>query len=139
MGTLQQNEAAARRCVELFNQKRIAEWVAACYAESAEWIELPRPSTPNGQRGDRGAYRAAAERVLEFVPDRQMEILNLVAQADQVVLELDWRGTTAVPMGDLPMGSVVRYRMATFLTFVDGVIVKEVDYCIPIRGDVARQ
>ena len=104
MSTLQQNEAAARRCVELFNQKRIAEWVTACYAENVEWIELPRPSTPNGQHGDREAYRAAAERALEFVPDRQMETLNLVAQADQVALELDWRGTTVTTLGGSPDG-----------------------------------
>ena len=133
MSTLQQNEAAARRCVELFNQKRIDEWIAACYAETVEWIELPRPSSPNGQHGDREAYRVAAERALAFCPDRQMEILNLVAQADQVALELDWRGTTAATLGELPMGPVFRYRMATFLTFVDGLIVREVDYCIPIQ------
>ena len=64
-----------------------------------------------------------------------MEILNLVAQADQVVLELDWRGTTAATMGSLPIGSPIRYRVATFLTFVDGMIVREVDYCIPIRSE----
>jgi ketosteroid isomerase-like protein len=38
-------------------------------------------------------------------------------------------------MGSLPAGSVIRYRVATILTFVDGLIVKEVDYCIPLRSD----
>jgi predicted ester cyclase len=133
--TLQQNEAAARRCVELFNQGHIAEWIAACYADNAEWIELPHSGNPNGQRGNRDFYQAAAERALQFAPDRRMEILNLVAQGDQVALELDWRGTTAAAMANLPAGSAIRYRIATFLTFVDGLIVKEIDYAIPIRSE----
>jgi ketosteroid isomerase-like protein len=137
MDTTKQNEAAARRCVDLFNQKQITAWVEACYAENAEWIELPRPATPNGQRGNRDFLRQVSEGVLKFVPDRQMEIRNLIAQDDQVVLELDWRGTTAAPLGSLLAGSVIRYRVATFLTFVDGMIARETDYCIPIRESVA--
>jgi len=132
MLTIQQNEAAARRCIDLFNKKQIKPWVEACYAENAEWIELPRPTTPNGQRGNRDFLRKATERVLEFIPDRQIEILNLIAQGDQVVLELDWRGITAAPLGNLSAGSVIHYRIATFLTFVDGKIIKHMDYCIPM-------
>ena len=51
MSTLQQNEAAAWRCVDLFNRGDIAAWVEACYAGDAQWIELPRQSTPAGQHG----------------------------------------------------------------------------------------
>jgi predicted ester cyclase len=79
------------------------------------------------------------ERVLAVVPDRRMEIRNLVAQDDQVALEIDWRGKTAVPLGDLPAGSEIRYRLATFLTFIAGKIVREVDYCIPIQGELAQR
>jgi predicted ester cyclase len=132
MSTLQQNEAAARQCVELFNQQQIKKWIETCYAETAEWIELPRPTIPNGQHGDREFYRAAAERVLEFMPDRQMTLLNLIAQNDQVALEVEIKGSTAMAVGNLPKGSVLRYRAATFLTFVDGMIVKEVDYSIAV-------
>ena len=137
--TLQQNQAAARRCVDLFNQKRIAERVEACYAANTKWIELPRPQSPKGQHGDREFLRIAAKRTLALVPDHQMKILNLVAQDDQVALEIDWRGTTAAALGNLPAGSEVRYWVATFLTFTDRMIVKQVDYCIPIQGEVARQ
>jgi ketosteroid isomerase-like protein len=139
MSTLERNQAAAQRCVDLFNQKQIKEWVEACYAPDVEWIELPRPLSPNGQQGDRERIRLSAERVLALTPNRQMKVLNIIAQDDQVVLEIDWRGTTAAALGNLPAGSEVRYRVATFLTFSDGMIVKQVDYCIPIQGEVARQ
>ena len=51
-----------------------------------------------------------------------------MAQGDQVALELDWRGTLALPAGNLPAGTPVRVGVASFLTFAGGLIVKHVDY-----------
>jgi ketosteroid isomerase-like protein len=135
MSTLTENETAARRCVDMFNQGNIAAWVETCYAKDAHWIELPRQSTPAGQQGGPELIRSSGEAVLKFAPDRRMTIRGLIAQNDQVALEIDWQGTTAAPMGNLPAGSTLCYRVATILTFVDGLIVKEVDYCIPLRSD----
>jgi ketosteroid isomerase-like protein len=134
MSDLKQNEAAARQCVELFNRKDLNTWVETCYTETVEWIELPRQTTPQGQRGNREAYLQNARRVLAFTPDRRMEIRNLVAQGDQVVLEVDWKGTTAQTMANLPAGTLIHYRVANFLTLAGGKIVKQVDYCIPLFG-----
>ncbi len=136
MTTTEQNEAAARRCIELFNQRTI-EWVETCYAPNAEWIELPLPTTPSGRHGDRAFLGQVARRILALFPDRRMEILNLVSHHDQVVLELDWRGTAAATVGNIQAGSPIRFRVATFLTFVEGMIVKQVDYCVPIPTNAA--
>jgi ketosteroid isomerase-like protein len=108
--------------------------VNTCYAESVEWIELPLPTTPNGQKGNRDFLRQAAERVLAMLPDRRMEVQNYIAGQDQVLLEIDWRGSTAAQVGNLPPGTQFHYQVATILKFVDGLIVREVDYAIPIRG-----
>ena len=136
MTNAQQNSIAAQRCVDLFNQKDIDHWVETCYAQNAEWIELPRPTTPNGQHGDRVVLIKNAKQILRFLPDRKMKILNLVAQDEQVVLEIDWKGSTTSEIGNLPAGSILHYKVATFLTFLDGLIIKEVDYCVPIlTGD----
>lgn len=62
-----------------------------------------------------------------------MAIRNLVAQGDQVVLELDWQGTAAATVGNVKTGLTVRFRVATFLTFAEGMIIKQVDYCVPIQ------
>ena len=136
MVTNEQNEAAARRCIELFN-KRTLEWVETCYSPDAEWSELPLPSTPAGQHGDREFLRQVAQRTLAFFPDRQMEIRNLIAQGDQVVLELDWQGTAAATVGSLRAGLPVRFCVATFLTFAGGMIIKQVDYCVFIPTNTA--
>ncbi|MGA2488716.1 MAG: nuclear transport factor 2 family protein [Anaerolineales bacterium] len=136
MMTNEQNEAAARRCIAMYNQ-RTTEWVKTCYAPNAEWTELPLPATPTGQHGNRAFLIQVAQRILNFFPDRQMEILNIVTRGDQVVLELDWRGIAAANLGTLQAGSSVRYRVATFLTFAEGLIVKHIDYCVPMPNDTA--
>jgi len=137
MLTFQQNENAIRRCVDLFN-KRTVEWVDTCFAENAEWIELPIPGISRGRQGDRAFLRETAEHILGLYPDRQMSIRNLVAQGEQVVLELDWCGTVAAAVGGLNVGDRIRFRVASFFTLVDGLIVRQTDYCIPIPNEAAR-
>jgi hypothetical protein len=127
----QEAETLARRCIELYN-KRSLEWVDTCYAENVEWLELPLPSSPSGQHGNRTILRNAARRILSLFPDRQMTIYNLVARDNCVALELKWIGTAAATIGTFKMGSVIQYRVATFLTFSDRLITKQVDYCVQI-------
>ncbi len=90
--------------------------------------ELPLPATPAGQHGDRAAMGRVARGALSLFPDRQMEIRNLVAQGDQVVLELEWRGRAAMNVGNLKAGDPMKFRIATFLTIADGLIIKQIDY-----------
>ena len=131
MQPVDQNEQAIRRCVDLFN-KCTLEWVDTCYAPAAEWVELPIPGMSRGRQGDRAFLRETAGRVLMLYPDRQLRVLNLLAQADQVVLEQDWQGTAAAAFGDLHPGDQVRFRVASFFTLADGLITRQTDYCIPI-------
>ena len=125
----QGNERAIRRCVELYN-RRTTDWVDTCYAVDAEWTELPTAATPCGRGGKRSVLHAAAERALALFPDRQMKIRNLVAQGQQVVLELEWSGTAAAAVGSVKPGTLVRLRLASFFTVVDGLITKHKDYCV---------
>jgi ketosteroid isomerase-like protein len=134
MDTLDQNESAIRRCVDLFN-KRTLEWVDICFADNAEWIELPIPGISRGRQGSRAFMREMAGRALSLYPDRQMSIRNLVAQADQVVVELDWRGTAAIAVGGLSVGTQIHFRVASFFTLADGLIVRQTDYCIPMPAE----
>jgi predicted ester cyclase len=123
------NEKAIRRCVDLFNQRTL-EWVDTCYAEKAEWIELPIAGISRGRQGSRAFLRETARSILQLYPDRQLRILNLVAQGDQVVLEQEWQGTAAAAVGGLRAEAKIRFRVASFFTLVDGLIMKQTDYCI---------
>ena len=130
MATVEQNEAAAMRCIDLYN-KGTSEWVDICYSPNAQWIEHPHMGNPKGHTGSRDALRKLAEFQIDFFPDRQMKVTNHVAQGNVVVLEQDWQGTTARPFGNLPVGTVARSRIATFLTFDENaLIIKHEDYIV---------
>jgi ketosteroid isomerase-like protein len=132
-----QNERAVRRCVELFNKCSL-EWVDSCYAEEADWIELPIPGISTGRHGKRAFLRETARNILRLYPDRQLRILNLVAQDDQVVLEQEWLGTAAADYGGMRAGTTVHFRVASFFRLEDGLITKQTDYCIPIPEEATR-
>ncbi len=53
------------------------------------------------------------------------------------MLELDWRDTTAATVGNIRAELPIRFRVATFLTFVEGLIVKHVDYCVFVPANAA--
>jgi ketosteroid isomerase-like protein len=57
-----------------------------------------------------------------------------------VVLEVEWRGTAAAAaVGGLSVGAQVRFRVASFFTLADGLIVRQTDYCVPIPNEAASQ
>ena len=92
---------------------------------------MPIPGISRGRQGNRAFLRETAERILGLYPDRQMRIRNLIAQGDQVVVELDWRGTAAAAVGGLSAGAQIHFRVASFFALVGCQIVKQTDYCVP--------
>jgi ketosteroid isomerase-like protein len=126
MGT-EENTQALLRCIELFN-KGTLEWVDACYSKKLEWMELPKPGSPQGRRGDFAFFRQSASQLLSLFPDRRLSVLRSVAERDCVVLEQEWQGTLAVSMGSTVAGTLLRLRVASFFTLEDGLILGQVDY-----------
>lgn len=105
------------------------EWLDTCYADHLEWTELPWRSFPQGRHGDLTAYRQSAEQALRLCPDRRLRVLRSVAEGDCVVLEQEWQGTVALPIGNIVTGSISRLRIVSFFTLENGLITKQTDYC----------
>jgi hypothetical protein len=98
---------------------------------------LPIPGISRGPKGNRVFLRETAKRILKLYRDREMSNRNLIALSEQVVLELDWWGTAAAMVGGLSVGAQVRFRIASFFTLVEGLIVRPTDYCVPIPNEAA--
>lgn len=128
MANSAENKQALFRCIELFN-KCTLEWVDTCYSKKLDWIELPKPSTPQGRHGDFTLFRASADQVLKLFPDRKINVLRSVAENDCVVLDQEWQGTAAVTIGNFIAGRIAKLRVASFFTLENGLIIKQTDYC----------
>jgi ketosteroid isomerase-like protein len=125
-----ENKQAVLKCVELFNECTL-KWVDACYSNKLEWIELPKPDTPQGRRGDFAFYRKSAEQLLSLFPDRKITVIRSVAEGDCVVLEQEWQGTAAFTAGNYAAGRIAKLRAVSFFTLNNGLIIKQTDYCVP--------
>jgi hypothetical protein len=122
------NKMAILRCIELFN-KCTLEWLDICYSKKLDWIEYSNPSIPQGRKGDYLSYQRAAEQAIRLFPDRRLVVMNCIAEYNIVVLEQEWSGTLAIPVGNHKAGEISKLRIATFFTLENGLIIKQIDYC----------
>ena len=103
-------------------ERGASDEVAALLADDVLQEEFPNRLLPNGTTRDRAAMLEAGERGKKVMSSQQFEVLNAVANGEQVALELRWVGTLAVPLGALPVGGEMKARYAIFLEFRDGKI-----------------
>ena len=102
----QEHVALARSVYELHNSRQSdPAWLdkcAAALAADCEIIDAPSGTTFHGPEG----YKRFAQFFTESVPDLRIELTNVFATEDQVVVEGIYRGTTTgsrtLPTGALP-------------------------------------
>ncbi len=103
--SVQENVAFARSLTELFNSRHSdPTWLEKClsaFAADSTFTNVPLGITLSGAEG----YKQFVMFFAEAFPDSVVEITNLFATEDQVVLEYTGRGNNTGPL-HLPMGDV---------------------------------
>ncbi len=98
----QDNSVVAQKHYDLFNKRRLDQALATIVAEDVEWTSVPFDTSFHGLEG----YRQFLESWINAMPDSQVEITSLVADADMVATEFTGRGTHTgdfnVPAGPIP-------------------------------------
>lgn len=90
--------------------------------------EFPNRLVPSGATRDLAALRQAAERGQHAVLGQHFEITSAMADENRVAIEAIWTASLAVPLGSIPAGGQMRARLAIFLEFRDGLIVRQRNY-----------
>ena len=97
--------------------------ILACYAPlsrlNTEIVEASR---------DLGAIMAGADQGRHLLSAQTYEVLRAYEHQDTVILEVDWTGTLAVPLGPLSQGEVMKAHFAVFLDFVGDRIHRQRNY-----------
>ena len=120
--------ALARRYLTALEQGRTGDALAAFFTTDVVQEEFPNRLAPAGAQRDLPALLDAAVRGQQIMHAQRYELLHAVASGDDVVLEVQWTGTLAVPLGELPAGGQLRARFAVFLEFRDGRIRRQRNY-----------
>jgi ketosteroid isomerase-like protein len=122
------NLALVRRYLAAVASGTTGGALAAFYAPEVVQEEFPNRLMANGARRDLPAILDAAVRGQAVMTAQTFELLNAVAQGDQVAAEIQWTGTLAIPFGALPAGGQMRARFAQFFELRAGRIVAQRNY-----------
>jgi steroid delta-isomerase-like uncharacterized protein len=116
--SVQENVALARSLTELFNSHLSdPSWLEkslSAFATDSQHTNVPLGITLPGQEG----YRQAGLFFAEAFPDGTIEVTNMFATEDQVVLEYTGHGTNTGPL-HLPTGDIPATRRWAELQFCD--------------------
>ena len=123
-GSPQDNKVIAQATYEAFNARDL-DRATSFDADSMEWVNLPFGATFRGRAG----HRQSLENWARGFPDGQVEIRNVIAERDWVVVEFTGRGThqgpLAGPAGEIaPTGRWVEVPFCDVFQFENGKIVR---------------
>src|SRR5439155_6079502 len=90
--------------------------------------EFPNRLAPNGARRNLAALHQATARGRGALRSQRFEVRAEYAVDDTVILEVEWVGTLAKPVGSLQPGEDMRARFALFLEFREGRIWRQRNY-----------
>ena len=93
-------------------------------ADDVEEVELPNRVFASGARRDKAAMRAGVERGKTIFAEQRYRIFRAFGDASQAVLEMEWTGVLAVPIGSLAKGATMRAECAFFFDVQGGQIAR---------------
>ena len=123
-----ENLDRARKYLEAIEAGTTGEELGRFFAPDVVQEEFPNRFVPQGARRDLLAILDAAARGRAAMSSQSYRILHAVGEGNELALEVEWMGTLAVPIGQLPAGGMMRARFAVFLEFRDGKIVAQRNY-----------
>jgi hypothetical protein len=98
------------------------------YHPEIEQREYPNAIVKNTVTRKLDDLKAGSERGLAIMSKEEYEIRNLFSVGDVVILEAVWKGTLAVPVGNIPAGGIMTAYFAQFFEFKDGKIYRQRNY-----------
>ncbi len=106
--------------------------VANFFSPDVVFQEFPNRIAPQGRVRRAADLRAAYEQGRQLLRSQTYTVQRIVEAGDEIAVELEWVGTLAIPVMNLPAGSEMKAFVAMFLTFRDGKIISQRNYdCYP--------
>jgi ketosteroid isomerase-like protein len=130
------NLSRARQYLQAVESGESFETVAGFYAPDVVIQEFPNRISPQGRVRRAHEARMAFDLGRQILQTQSYKVRRMLEAGDEVAIELEWSGTLAVPVMNLPAASEMKAFVAIFLTFRDGKIVSQRSYdCYPPFGE----
>ena len=126
--SLTENERTVIEFFKMIEERKSSEELEKFYHPAAEQTEYPNAivkySTIRNLRG----LKDSADRGRKAISKEEYEIKNMHSYANTVVIEAVWKGTVAVPVGNIPVGGEMTAYFAQFFEFKAGKIFRQRNY-----------
>lgn len=100
----------------------------AFYHPEVEQVEYPNAVTKTTAVRNLEALKAASDKGSQLLARERYEVKQLLIAGDTVVVECTWRGTLAMPAGNIPAGGEMVAHFAQVFEFKDGKIYRQRNY-----------
>jgi ketosteroid isomerase-like protein len=122
------NKQTVRQYLAAISRFAPAEEVERFVHDDVEFEELPNRFSPRGSQRDKRTLLSSVGLGKKLLQKQSFEIRRVFEDEDLVAVEVDWRGTLAVPFYSLPAGAELRARSAMFFELRDGRIFRQKNY-----------
>ena len=125
---LTENEKTVIGFLKVMEERKSSAELEKFYHPEIEQHEYPNAIVKNTMIRKLDDLKAGSEKGLAIMSKEEFEIRNLFSVGNVVILEAVWRGTLAVPVGNIPAGGVMTAYFAQFFQFKDGKIYRQRNY-----------
>jgi hypothetical protein len=122
------NERLALEFIKTLETRTSPDEVMHFYHPDVEHSEFPNALTETTALRDFDALRESSLKGQQVLQKERYEITNTFSFGNQVLVEANWTGTLAVPLGNLPAGGEIRAHTAQLFEFKDGKIFRQRNY-----------
>ncbi|MFY0713423.1 nuclear transport factor 2 family protein [Seonamhaeicola sp. NFXS20] len=122
------NENTVIQFLKMLENRTSSNELENFYHPDAKQIEFPNALTRQFTTRNLQELKEASEKGSKVLTKEKYEVKNLISTVDYVVLECVWRGTLAVPIGNIKAGAQMKAYFAQIFEFKDGKIFRQRNY-----------
>jgi len=122
------NETTVIQFLKMLEERNPEKKLSDFYHPDVEQIEFPNAITKNTTMRTLTELEEGFQKGSKILAKEEYEVRNLVSAGDTTVLECVWRGTLAVPIGNIPVGGQMIAHFAQVFEFRDGKIYRQRNY-----------
>jgi len=121
-------KAIAVDFITKLQHRESADDIIEFYHPNVKQVEFPNALNSSTVIRNLEQLKEASEKGKLILKKEEYEILHSYAFDNNVILEVMWTGTLAIPLGNIPAGGQMKAHFAQFYEFKDGKIIRQRNY-----------
>ncbi len=122
------NENTVIEFLKMLENRKSSKELDGFYHPDSQQIEFPNALTKQRTTRTLQELKEASDKGSKILTKESYEIKNLISVENTVVLECVWRGTLAMPIGNIGAGGQMTAYFAQIFEFKEGKIFRQRNY-----------